>query len=91
MSQIGTELPTEYSDRFDKLRQNRAEVSFYKYGTAKDNFGEKLVNALESHDMCIKKYRETGLQNKATTISSRNSPMGSPASTFIWKRASKSI
>ena len=45
MSQIGTELPTEYSDRFDKLRQNRVEVSFYKYGTAKDNFGEKLVNA----------------------------------------------
>lgn len=60
MSQIGTELPTEYSDRFDKLRQNRVEVSFYKYGTAKDNFGEKLVNALESHDMCIKKYLETG-------------------------------
>jgi len=28
MSQIGTELPTEYSDRFDKLRQNRVEVSF---------------------------------------------------------------
>lgn len=41
MSQIGTELPTEYSDRFDKLRQNRVEVSFYKYGAAKDNFGEK--------------------------------------------------
>lgn len=60
MSKIGTELPTEYSDRFDKLRQNRVEVSFYKYGTAKDNFGKKLVNALESHDMCIKKYRETG-------------------------------
>lgn len=60
MSQIGTELPTEYSDRFDELRQNRVEVSFYKYGTAKDNFGEKLVNALESHDTCIKKYRETG-------------------------------
>ena len=63
MSQIGTELPTEYSDRFDKLRQNRVEVSFYKYGTAKDNFGEKLVNALESHDMCIKKYREKETQN----------------------------
>ena len=60
MSQIGTELPTEYSDRFDELRQNRVEVSFYKYGTAKDNFWEKLVNVLESHDMCIKKYRETG-------------------------------
>ena len=60
MSKIGTEIQTEYSDRFDELRQNRVEVSFYKYGTAQDNFGEKLVNALESHDMCIKKYRETG-------------------------------
>ena len=60
MSKIGTELPTEYSDRFDKLRQNRVEMSFYKYGTAKDNFGEKLVNALESHDLCIEKYRKTG-------------------------------
>lgn len=55
MSRIGTELPKEYSDRFDKLRQNRVEVSFYKYGAAADNFGMKLVDALESHDMCIKK------------------------------------
>lgn len=37
MSRIGIELPKEYSDRFDKLRQNRVEVSFYKYGTAADN------------------------------------------------------
>lgn len=60
MSKIGIELPKEYSDRFDKLRQNRVEVSFYKYGTAADNFRMKLVDALESHDMCIKKYKETG-------------------------------
>lgn len=60
MSKIGIELPKEYSDRFDKLCQNRVEVSFYKYGTATDNFGMKLVDALESHDMCIKKYKETG-------------------------------
>lgn len=60
MSKIGIELPKEYSDRFDKLRQNRVEVSFYKYGTAADNFGMKLVDALESHDMCIKRYKETG-------------------------------
>ena len=51
MSRLGTELPKEYSDRFDELRQNRVEVSYYKYGTAADNFGMKLVNALESHDM----------------------------------------
>ena len=49
MSRIGKELPKEYSDRFDELRQNRVEVSYYKYGTAADNFG-----------MCIKKYKETG-------------------------------
>lgn len=60
MSKLGKEMPKEYSDRFDELRQNRVEVSFYKYGTAKDNFGQKLVNALESHDLCIKKYLETG-------------------------------
>ena len=26
MSRIGTTMPTEYSDRFDELRQNRVEV-----------------------------------------------------------------
>lgn len=60
MSRLGTELPKEYSDRFDELRQNRVEVSYYKYGTASDNFGMKLVNALESHDICVKKYLKTG-------------------------------
>ena len=60
MSRLGKEMPAEYSDRVDKLRQNRCETSFYKYGTAKDNFGEKLVNAIESHDMCVKKYLKTG-------------------------------
>lgn len=60
MSRLGTELPKEYSDRFVELRQNRVEVSYYKYGTASDNFRMKLVNALESHDMCVKKYLKTG-------------------------------
>lgn len=60
MSEIGKKRPKEYSDRFDELRQNRVELSYHKYGTAADNFGMGLVNALESHDLCIKKYRETG-------------------------------
>lgn len=60
MSVLGTAQPKEYSDYFDKLRQNRVETSFYKYGSAKINFGDKLVNALESHDLCIQKYKETG-------------------------------
>lgn len=50
----------EYSDRFDELRKNRVEVSYYKYGPAKTNFKEKLVNALGSCNKCIKKYEETG-------------------------------
>lgn len=60
MSEIGTKMPREYSDRFDQLRQNRVEVSFYKYGPAKKNFGEKLVNALGSMEKCIEKYNATG-------------------------------
>lgn len=48
MSKIGTEQPKEYSDHFDELRQNRVALSFYKYGTAADNFGMGLVNALET-------------------------------------------
>ena len=39
MSRLGKEMPAEYSDQFDELRQNRCETSFYKYGTAKDNSG----------------------------------------------------
>lgn len=60
MSDIGTRLPKEYSDRFDILRQNRVDVSFLKYGSAKINFGDKLVDALKTHDLCIEKYKQTG-------------------------------
>lgn len=60
MSRIGKDMPKEYSDRFDELRQNRVELSFYKYGSAKDNFGMQLTYAIENHDLCMKKYKETG-------------------------------
>lgn len=60
MSKLGTEKPKEYSDKFDTLRQNRVETSYYKYGPAADNFGMKCVNAIESHNLCIQKYQETG-------------------------------
>ena len=33
----------EYSAEFDKLRKSRVEVSFYKYGPARDNFGRNLA------------------------------------------------
>ena len=60
MSKIGKEMPKEYSDEFDELRQNRVQMSYHKYGTAADNFGMKLVDALKSHDLCVKKYLKTG-------------------------------
>lgn len=60
MSDIGKKQPKEYGDGFDALRQGRVALSCYKYGTAADNFGMGLVNALDSHDLCIKKYLATG-------------------------------
>ena len=53
-------LDKEYSKKFDDLRKNRVEVSYNKYGPAKINFGDKLVNSLDSANMCIEKYRATG-------------------------------
>ena len=43
-------LDTEYSTRFDDLRKNRVEVSYYKYGPIRENYGKGYINALESHD-----------------------------------------
>lgn len=52
-------LKTEYSFRFDELRQNRVEASFHKYGPAKKNFDGYHTNALETMQKCIDKYKET--------------------------------
>lgn len=54
------DMSKEYSEEFDSLRKNRVKMSFYKYGPASVNFGEKIVNALESSERCIEKYRKTG-------------------------------
>lgn len=51
--------PEEYSLNFDKFRKNRVEQSYYKYGTAKKNFGEHYVDALGTMQKCIEKYQET--------------------------------
>lgn len=37
----------KYSEKFDELRKNRVKTSFYKYGSAKENFGKGYVDALE--------------------------------------------
>lgn len=53
-------IKNEYSDKFDELRRNRVEVSFYKYGPAKDNFSTGNVNAIATLEKCIEKYNATG-------------------------------
>ena len=54
------DINKEYSDEFDRLRKNRVEMSFYKYGPAAQNFGQGYVNALGSMKKCMDKYQETG-------------------------------
>lgn len=54
------DLKNEYSEEVDKMRKNRVEVSFYKYGPARINFGEGLVKARNSALMCIEKYDKIG-------------------------------
>ena len=54
------DISKEYSEEFDKLRKNRVEVSFYKYGSARDNFGAGRVDAIGSLELCLEKFKKTG-------------------------------
>lgn len=63
-------LKYEYSHKVDELRQNRVETSFYKYGSARRNFGRGYVNALGSNEKCIEAYNRTG--NKEYLLDAMN-------------------
>ena len=54
------DMTKEYSDKFDKLRKNRVETSYFKYGSAKQNFGRGYVDAIGSLEKCLQKYKDTG-------------------------------
>lgn len=51
-------VESEYSREFDQLRRNRVEVSFFKYGPARKNFGEGRVDALETAELCLDAFRK---------------------------------
>lgn len=51
-------LKREYSDKFDNERKHRVEVSYYKYGPARDNFGAGRVDALETAKLCIEAFEK---------------------------------
>ena len=51
-------LKREYSAQFDKERQNRIEVSYYKYGSARDTFGSGRVDAIKTAELCIETFKK---------------------------------
>ena len=53
-------ISSEYSEEFDKLRKNRMEVSFFKYGSARDNYGSGRVDAIKTLELCVEKFKKTG-------------------------------
>lgn len=55
---MNNEINKEYSEKFDKLRRNRVEISFYKYGPARDNFGGGRVDALKTAEMCLEAFKK---------------------------------
>lgn len=49
---------SEYSESFDKERKHRVEVSYFKYGPARDNFGSGRVDALATAELCIEAFKK---------------------------------
>lgn len=50
----------EYSEEFDRLRKNRVSVSFFKYGSARDNYGGGRVDAIATAERCIEAFKKDG-------------------------------
>ncbi len=50
-------MSADYSTEFDQLRKNRVEVSTFKYGPARKNFGEGRVDALATAELCLEAFK----------------------------------
>lgn len=53
-------LNNEYSVEFDNRRKNAVEVSFYKYGPARENFGSGRVDAIKTLELCLEAFKKDG-------------------------------
>ena len=51
-------IDKEYSKEFDVLRRNRVELSYFKYGPARDNFGGGRVDAIATAELCIEAFKK---------------------------------
>lgn len=49
---------SEYSEQFDKERKYRIENSYFKYGSARDNFGSGRVDALATAEKCLDAFKK---------------------------------
>ncbi len=47
----------DYSEQFDKERKYRVEISHYKYGSARKNFGEGRVDAIKTAELCLEAFK----------------------------------
>ena len=53
-------LKEDYSEKFDDIRKAMVITSHYKYGAAKNNFGDfGGVDAIETLKMCLEKFEQT--------------------------------
>lgn len=53
-------LKGEYSEQFDKERKYRVEVSYHKYGPARQNFGGGRVDAIKTAELCLDAFKKDG-------------------------------
>lgn len=54
-------LSTEYSERFDNIRKDMMIMSYYKYGSLKENYQKfKCMDAVGNIKKRLDKYLETG-------------------------------
>lgn len=49
---------SEYSEDFDNKRKHAVEMSYYKYGPARENFGAGRVDALKTAEECIEAFKK---------------------------------
>ena len=64
--------PTINDRKLDEIiRQckNRMDVSYYKYGAARDNFASGRVDAVGSLELCLDKYKATTTRSIFWTLS----------------------
>ena len=48
----------EYSEQFDRERKYRVQISFFKYGPARENFGAGRVDALATAERCLDAFKK---------------------------------